>query len=299
MNDAAQPADPSGLGPGWTTWSVAALDVVVELQVPIAVAATVRSALAFLTESRGSVDAAPSIPSAQLRIDDDRSATGAFRAVNAAGVHIVDEDVRAIAIAGVTAAAVLHSRRLCIHAGVLSHRGGALVIPGTSGHGKTTLVAALVQAGFGYLSDEVLALDRGDATLVPFARPLAIGADVWSLLQLDPAERPAPGREGFVDPLAIGQRGQATTVSDIVLSRRTGGPPRVERVTGAEAVAALLRHSFNHFQAPESSFRLTAQVVRNASVWLATYTDAPALAAALSDRFGVLRSDQLTATARR
>jgi hypothetical protein len=297
MNDPARPADPLGLDQDWATWSVNALDVVVRVQVPTAVAATVRRALGFLTESSGSVD--PARPAAQLRIDADPSGAAPFHAINAAGVHIVDEDVRAVAIAGVTAAAVMHSRRLCIHAGVLSHRGGALVIPGSSGHGKTTLVAALVQAGFGYLSDEVLALDRGDATLVPFARPLAIGADVWSLLQLDPADQPASGHEGFVDPLTIGRLGPATMVSDVVLSRREGGPPRVDRVTGAEAVAVLLRHSFNHFRAPESSFRLTARMVRDASIWLATYTDAPDLAALLATRFGVAGTDQLIATARR
>jgi hypothetical protein len=293
MNVSRRPADPSGPNDSWASFSVSALDVSVRIQLPIAAAATVRQSLAFLPESVESPD------SIGLRIAHDRSGFGRFHAVNAVGLDIVDEDVRAIAVAGVTAAAVAHSRRLCIHAGVLTHSGGALVIPGTSGHGKTTLVAALVQAGFGYISDEVLALDRSDATLVPFARPLAIGSDVWPLLQLDPADRPGPGREAFVDPRVLGQLGHASTVSDVVLSRRAGGRPRVEQISGADAVAALLRHSFNHFQAPESSFRLAAHVVRKASVWWATYAEAPDLAAVLAEQFGVSRTDQLMATARR
>jgi hypothetical protein len=49
---------------------------------------------------------------------------------------------------------------LLVHAGAVSSPfGDGLVLPGSSGAGKTTLVAALVRAGFGYLSDETAPLD--------------------------------------------------------------------------------------------------------------------------------------------
>ena len=50
--------------------------------------------------------------------------------------------------------------RLVIHSGAaVSPRGGAVLLPGPSGSGKTGLVAGLVRAGFGYLSDEAAGID--------------------------------------------------------------------------------------------------------------------------------------------
>ncbi len=63
--------------------------------------------------------------------------------------------------------------RIFVHAGVVGWKGRAILVPGTSRSGKTTLVAALVQAGASYLSDEFAPLDeRGRAH--PFAKPLTI-----------------------------------------------------------------------------------------------------------------------------
>ncbi len=60
-----------------------------------------------------------------------------------------------------------------VHAGAVAHRGRAIVIPGPSFSGKTTLVRALVEAGAVYYSDEYAALDeRG--LVHAYARPLAI-----------------------------------------------------------------------------------------------------------------------------
>src|SRR5262245_30093797 len=68
------------------------------------------------------------------------------------------------------------SRRTFVHAGVVGWRGRAIVIPGRSRTGKTSLVSALVKAGATYYSDEFAVLDaRGRAH--PYAIPLAIRRD--------------------------------------------------------------------------------------------------------------------------
>ncbi|HEX6280034.1 MAG TPA: hypothetical protein VFZ49_08455 [Pyrinomonadaceae bacterium] len=60
-----------------------------------------------------------------------------------------------------------------IHAGVVEWRGKALIVPGQSRHGKTTLVSELIRAGAGYMSDEFAILD--ECGLVhPFDRDLAV-----------------------------------------------------------------------------------------------------------------------------
>jgi hypothetical protein len=64
-------------------------------------------------------------------------------------------------------------RRVFVHAGVVGWRGRAIVIPGRSFSGKTSLVAALVKAGATYYSDEYAVLDnRG--RVHHYARPLSI-----------------------------------------------------------------------------------------------------------------------------
>jgi hypothetical protein len=60
-----------------------------------------------------------------------------------------------------------------IHAGVVACDGRALVLPGSSLAGKTTLVAALVRAGATYFSDEFAVLDR-DGRVHPFPKPLSV-----------------------------------------------------------------------------------------------------------------------------
>ena len=58
-----------------------------------------------------------------------------------------------------------------VHAGVVVHKGRALLFPGTSFAGKSTLVASLVRAGATYYSDEYALLDT-DGLVHPFARNL-------------------------------------------------------------------------------------------------------------------------------
>ncbi len=60
-----------------------------------------------------------------------------------------------------------------VHAGVVAVDGRAIVFPGRSMTGKTTLVAALVEAGATYLSDEYAPLDA-DGLVHPYPRRLSI-----------------------------------------------------------------------------------------------------------------------------
>jgi hypothetical protein len=63
--------------------------------------------------------------------------------------------------------------RFSVHAAgvALGHNG--LIIPGSSGSGKSTLALALARAGLGFLSDDMLFLDRTGGTLTALAFPEA------------------------------------------------------------------------------------------------------------------------------
>ncbi len=60
-----------------------------------------------------------------------------------------------------------------VHAGAVASGERALLLPGASFSGKTTLVAALVRAGATYYSDEFAVLDQ-DGQVHPYPKPLSI-----------------------------------------------------------------------------------------------------------------------------
>lgn len=69
--------------------------------------------------------------------------------------------------------AELATTRVFVHAGVVAIKGKAVLLPGVSMAGKTTLIAALVRAGATYYSDEYALLDR-HGRVHPFLRPLSL-----------------------------------------------------------------------------------------------------------------------------
>ena len=64
-------------------------------------------------------------------------------------------------------------RRLFVHAGAVGWKGQAIIIPGRSFSGKTTLVAEMIRAGATYYSDEYAVLDA-KGRVHPFLKPLSI-----------------------------------------------------------------------------------------------------------------------------
>src|SRR3954468_12531685 len=63
--------------------------------------------------------------------------------------------------------------RIFVHSGCAVHDGRAIVIPGRTMSGKSSLVSALVRAGAQYYSDEFAVLDRR-GRVHPYPRPLSI-----------------------------------------------------------------------------------------------------------------------------
>jgi hypothetical protein len=67
--------------------------------------------------------------------------------------------------------------RFFVHAGVVGWNGRAIVIPGRSYSGKTTLVKEFLEHGATYYSDEFAVFDRR-GYVHPFARPLEIREEI-------------------------------------------------------------------------------------------------------------------------
>lgn len=88
-----------------------------------------------------------------------------------------------------------------LHAGVVGWQGRAIVFPGRSLSGKTTLVRELLRLGATYYSDEYAVLDN-TGLVHPFARPLGIRQDGSYVQTKCPAE--TLGASPGIRPLPVG-----------------------------------------------------------------------------------------------
>jgi hypothetical protein len=91
--------------------------------------------------------------------------------------------------------------RTFVHAGVVGWGRSAVLVPGRSFSGKTTLISELVRAGATYYSDEFAVIDRL-GTVYPYARPLQV-RESGSYRQM---QRPVEefGGVAGIQPLPVG-----------------------------------------------------------------------------------------------
>ncbi|HTC68961.1 MAG TPA: hypothetical protein VK662_05275 [Acidothermaceae bacterium] len=189
---------------------------------------------------------------------------------------------------------------LAIHAGVVRSSEGAIAFPAQSGAGKSTLTAACVRAGFGYISDEALCLSYDDNRVEPYPRPLALSA--WSIRAVGGAAGKAEHDDVFGERLhspeeflqhqaeltrtAADQRPMLRHV--VVPERATTSEIHLEPLHRADAVALLLRLSFNHFKRPLDAFAVTVAAVRVAQTWVLRYDNPVEAALVLRRELGGL-----------
>ncbi len=106
--------------------------------------------------------------------------------------------------------------RVLLHAGAVERAGKVVVIAGVSGRGKSTLTAAMVQAGWGYLSDEMVAIDPDTWRVEPFTKALDLSAGSLELLGLD-ADAGFTGYKHPIPPDRLGTTSTGGELTAIVL----------------------------------------------------------------------------------
>ena len=136
-----------------------------------------------------------------------------------------------------------------IHAGaVVTPNGLGVVLPAPSGSGKSALVAGLVRAGFGYLSDEAAVFDPVSGLLHPYPTHLSLKAASRDRF---PEARPVVADIAFsdatwhVDPDAIRQGAVAPSCEvGFVIPHRyaPGAETMLEPLTSAEACVELVQN---------------------------------------------------------
>lgn len=98
--------------------------------------------------------------------------------------------------------AELTDRRVFVHAGVVGWKNRAILIPGKSFAGKTSLVAELVKAGATYYSDEFAVLDS-QGLVHPYHKPLSLREPGGCGKQTSVAVEEIGGRAGS-KPMPVG-----------------------------------------------------------------------------------------------
>jgi HprK-related kinase A len=192
---------------------------------------------------------------------------------------------------------------LTIHAAVIERDGGALLLPGAPGSGKSTLCAALVARGWRLLSDEFALLRLDCPSAVPAPRPVSLKNASIGLIQarLPRATLTAPvpdthkGVIAHMRPPAesVRRRHEEASPAWIVFPKFEAGAPTALAPKGRSAAfVALAQNSFNYAALGERGFRSLAAVVAQTRCAELIFGDLDAGAAAL-ERFAAERDEAL------
>jgi hypothetical protein len=162
-----------------------------------------------------------------------------------------------------------------LHAGAVARGGDALVLPARPDLGKSTLVLALLRAGFSYLSDELGPIDPVTGRVYPFERRIALDEDALGFFgELrdhleDRRGLTASGAARHVRPEDVGASvaGPAGARWIVFIGADRAGAPRLVPVTRAEAVERMAAHSTNLYRYADRGVILLARVAERAEAF--------------------------------
>jgi hypothetical protein len=159
---------------------------------------------------------------------------------------------------------------LFVHAGVVGWQGRAILIPGRSMTGKTTLVKALVEAGATYYSDEFAVLDKA-GRVHPYPTPLSIRSNNGHPAHKTPVEQ--LGGQVGVETLPVGLV--------VVTEYQSGAVWRPRKLTNGQALLALMDNTVAARRNPAHSMPILKQAVTGAITLKSKRSEAAQVASAL------------------
>lgn len=160
-----------------------------------------------------------------------------------------------------------------VHAGAVAHRGKAIIIPGLSFAGKTTLVAGLVRSGAIYYSDEYALLDE-QGLMHPYPKPLSIRNQ--QRVQVDHDVHTLGGTAGE-EPVPVG--------AIVTTTYRAGAAWQPRKGSSGEGVLALLAHTVAAQERPSQVMRVLTRAAEDAVVIESNRGEADELAPKLLAEF--------------
>jgi hypothetical protein len=176
------------------------------------------------------------------------------------------------------------------HSGFVRYKGRGILLPGESGAGKSTTIAALAMSGAAFYSDEIAVVD-GSHTVWPYPRALALKPGGWRAISEAFPDLTARGAisEGTESPvwyvrppvLAAGADGPAR-VDCIVLPRRAPGEAaKLTPVAKSAAISTLVRQSLDLKLKGKAGFEVIVALAQQADCYSLTVPDVHGTLAAL------------------
>ena len=167
---------------------------------------------------------------------------------------------------------------LFVHAGVVQWKGQAVVVPGRTETGKSSLVMALVNAGGEYFSDEYAVLD-GEGRVHAYPKPLS-----------ERREGRSP-RLHSAEALGAQQEAPAVPIGLTVITRfRHGATWSPQRISKAQALMALFDNTVVARSRPEFALSVLAKAVEGTEGLEGDRGEAGEMASALLDAQGPPRN---------
>lgn len=163
--------------------------------------------------------------------------------------------------------ACLCQQAVFVHAAVVGWGCGAVVIPGRSFSGKSTLTLALLEAGASYLSDEYAVIDQS-GWIHPFPRPLSRRTEAGSQ-RLHPAAI-------CLEPLRL--------AAVVMTEYSQGGDWDPETVSSGSCVLEMLANTVSARTSPRLALQCLGAAAQDRPCWKGPRGEAEATAAAILQR---------------
>jgi HprK-related kinase A len=174
------------------------------------------------------------------------------------------------------------ARVLLLHAAVIERAGRAILLPGPSGVGKSTLCTALIARGWRLLTDEIAMVRPQDGQLTPHPRAISLKNEAIQLAAKalpdahlsGPFVNPTKGAVAFMRPptLAIERAGETAEPALVVFPHyRPDARVEVEPIEKAQAFMKLIACSANYFTLLESGFETLANLVESCDHYALAY----------------------------
>jgi hypothetical protein len=190
--------------------------------------------------------------------------------------------------------------RFLAHGSCVGHRGGAVLLTGRSGAGKTTTTLACLDAGLEFVGDNYLLLSLAGA--IPRVYGLYGGARVWpGTLERLPHYEALATRGAPEEKLSIevgrhrpGHLATDLPVSAVVVPTVVGtGPTTVAPCSPVEALLGLAPASVINLPRTDNGFRAMSQFVRSVPTFRLTLgadlSDSPAVLSDLVEQLAASR----------
>ena len=161
-------------------------------------------------------------------------------------------------------------RRIFVHAGVVGWRGRAIVVPGRSYSGKTTLVREMIRRGATYYSDEYAVLDAM-GRVHPFAQPLSI------------RDHEAKQIKHPVEALGGVEGTRALPVGLVVICRWNGKKWHPRKLSPGVGTLEIVAHTVSARRHPARAIETIRMVVMRAPVIQSSRSEAREAAARILD----------------